>query len=300
MKIDYKILWFEDRPNDIRSGLESVNSSIQARGFRPNIEIVESVTPEEVNSLSDRLSRYNTYDLIVFDYDLGEGPNGAEVAASLRRRVWTDMVFYSGKTVAELRRILFENGVDAVFPVHRPNLAEELEMIIEDHVRKICDLNNMRGILIDEICDIERSMRRVASGLVSQLSEDDQDKILEKIRAKVKESGERLITIGENIESAPGALSNFLETDFNVVRTRLWSLQKGSGEHLYLKDGGDLQSLQKLRNRFAHVSAQLDAEAGHMTLDDDPAEVFDYPRFEEIRRLLVDISERLNEGGEDI
>jgi hypothetical protein len=64
------------------------------------------ITDGDVDHIADRIARYNKYDMIVFDYDLGKMADGSDIAKKLRARVYTDMVFYSGNSAADLRKVL--------------------------------------------------------------------------------------------------------------------------------------------------------------------------------------------------
>lgn len=294
MKLDYNVLWFEDRPQDITQAVNGIRMFVEKQGFHLNIDFRQTISEAEVRNLADQLRTYNNYDLIVCDHDLGSSIGGAQVAATLRRRIFTDLVFYSGKTVKDLRRILFEGEVDAAFPIHRTNLREDLKKIIGDHIRRSCDLNNMRGIVIDEICKVERAMRKALVGLVKNLDDDQKSKILNKIKKRIAEGGKRITKSADDLECPVMALDDHKISDFNMVRMRLGSLKKSSEIYDLLKENGELKDVQDLRNRMAHVDANFDTNKCAMVFEDRKNEIMTYDEFQKIRLNLRGISLKIS------
>lgn len=295
MKLDYNILWFEDRPRDVAQAVEGIRMFVEKQGFRLKIDPRETISEVQIRTLAEGVRAYNNYDLIVCDHDMGSGIDGAEIAATLRRYVFTDLVFYSGKPLSDLRKILYEGNVDAAFPIHRTDLREGLRKIIGDHIRRSCDLNNMRGIVIDEICKVERAMRKALTNLVEDLDEGQKFKVLDKIKEKIKEKGQKAIDSVGSLECPVKALSDHRVSDFNVVRMRLGSLKKESEIYDLLKEGGELKDVQDLRNRMAHVEASFDSDEGAMVFEDRKRETLTYDEFQKIRLRLRKISLKISE-----
>lgn len=295
MKLNYNVLWFEDRPDDISQSVDGIRMFVEKQGFNLNIDSRETISEDEIRTLADELRTYNNYDLIVCDHDLGSGIDGAQIAATLRRHVFTDLVFYSGKTLSNLRKILYEGSVDAAFPIHRTELREGLRKIIGDHIRRSCDLNNMRGIVIDEICKVERVMRKALMSLVEDLDEGQKSKVLDKIKEKIREKGQKAIDSVVSLECPVKALGDHRMSDFNVVRMRLGSLKKQSEIYDLLKEGGELKDVQDLRNRMAHVEASFDSDKGAMVFADRKGETLTYDEFQKIRLRLREISLKISE-----
>ena len=55
-----------------------------------------------------------------------------------------------------------------------------------------------------------------------------------------------------------------------------------------LSDAGQLSLMQGLRNRLAHLES-IYSEDGWMSLADNPNDRFDFERFREIRKTLLEI-----------
>jgi hypothetical protein len=140
MKIAYKILWVEDNFNQIEPFINQLETLFGGHGFKLDVIKRTSLTQGEIESLRDQLNVYNPYDMMMFDFDLGAGElKGSKLAKELRANVYTDMIVYSGSPVTDVRRALYDEKVDGVFIVQRTSFVEEVWLIFEDNIRKICD-----------------------------------------------------------------------------------------------------------------------------------------------------------------
>jgi len=289
MKINYEILWFEDQPEALEHDLESIKECLESSGYSLRVEMKTTVTEAEVVEIAERISRYNKYDMIVFDYDLGTGPDGSDIARKLRAEVYTDMVFYSGNASENLRKILYENRVDGVFVVDRANFAENFEMILEDHIKKACDVNGIRGVVMDETSRIDRILRDKCTKILSNASPEVLESVRVDVVKRITKRAEDQLEKAGRIECPISALSDVKISDFNLVRHRLAKLMKNV-EDVYslLSDGGDISAMQNLRNRLAHLECMY-SEDGWMSLTDDEADRFDFERFKTIRKTLREI-----------
>lgn len=157
MRLEFKILWFENQPNDVRTQVEEIEDHLRAVGFIPDILMVPDGS--NIEKYGEDQSRYDDFDLVVVDYDLGRpGKNGDWVAQQVRRYFgFTDIVFYSGKKPAELRKMVFEGGIDGVYCFNRPDLADKLATHIEQVMRRLSRLEAMRGLAMGVVgrCDDE-------------------------------------------------------------------------------------------------------------------------------------------------
>ncbi|MEP2775867.1 MAG: hypothetical protein ABJQ29_13780 [Luteolibacter sp.] len=295
MKINYEILWFEDQPEALEHDLESIEQYLKSSGYSLKLDMRNKVTVAEVEQIAVDISRYNKYDMIVFDYDLGMDEDGSDVARKLRAEVYTDMVFYSGNATEDLRKILYEKRVDGVFVVDRANFAEEFEMILEDHIKKACDVNGIRGIVMDETSRFDRILREKCAKILSGATPEKLNSVRDDLVRRITKSTKGRLKKAEKITCPIVALSDFQVSDFNLVRHRLGDLMKEISEiSNLLSDEGELKAMQDLRNRLAHLEC-IYSDEGWMTLSDNGADKFDFEKFRGIRKTLRDIGIVLDE-----
>jgi len=292
MKINYKALWIEDQFEYIQPQIDDIEKMLKKNGFIFEMDKKTSLSDDDLVKLGDKLSQYNPYDIIIFDYDLGkETKKGNEIASELRQSIFTDMIFYSGKAAGELRQFLFKSRVEGVFTVNREKFAEEAWPIIEDQIKRICDINNMRGIILDEMSDIDLRMRELYNKKYADLPYEEKERQVKKIRGKLEENQDSIKAQVKNVnsETLPEMMKNPLKTDFNMVRIRLKELYD---DDELLGEKGKLKKNQDIRNQFAHNKAKYDEENGTVSLHGIP-KAYTFDNFKDIRKELIDISNQI-------
>lgn len=285
MKISYKILWIEDHFKEVKPFISNLSSKLKNLGFILEVEKISTFTGSDLSDLSDKLSIYNPYDIIFFDYDLGDA-KGDDVAYQLRTAIYTDMIFYSGTKGSELRKILFDKNVEGVYTVDRGNFVNETWPIIEDQIKRICDINNMRGVLLDEMSKIDLEMRKMYKTKFDNADNTKQNN-------QIKRFKKNLITRKDNIEKQVSdiELESFSDmfmkptkVEFDIVRNRLKSITESE----IFENTGELKLKQDLRNKFAHNTAKYDDVKGTVSLV-GYSETYNFDDFTQIRKELIDL-----------
>lgn len=157
MRLDYHILWFEDQPANNKPYEDTIRTALARLGFEPQISMKVVVTGSG-DPLAE-LPPQHQVDLVLMDWKLGGGHDGAELARKIRRVFRdTDIVFYSSESPKDLRRLIFEKDIDGVHCFHRTSLTERTVGLIRSQMRKILDLNHMRGIVMAATSDIDQAM----------------------------------------------------------------------------------------------------------------------------------------------
>ena len=294
MKLDYCILWFEDQPDQIINLKKAMQDFLWNSGFRLKANIQNHVSQKELDKLSDDLQKYNPYDLIIFDHDLGVDGTGARIAKNLRHSVYTDMVYYSGNSSVKLREELYREEIDGVFIVNRNDFVISIERILEDHINKFSDMNNIRGVFLDAFSKIEQYARHYLCQKISSLTIEQRKKIKDKMLKYHNEKiGERQKTKDSLNENT--IYDHFYDTrlvDFEIVRRRICQLEGGDS---IWGNGNLIHQMQQLRNIFAHRSYRFDSKTNTVIIDIDSQEQhFDIVKFREIRQKLLEISTVLN------
>ena len=286
MKIEYKVLWFEDQFESMEGYFERLQELVRSQGFIPEFTHRGNVTQTGIEELSYQLNNYNPYDLIIFDCDLGaESSSGLDIAAGLRRRIYTDMIFYSGKAPTELRKLLYEHKIDGVFIVHRDNFYDEIEPIVDAHIKKMSDLNNLRGVVMASTSEMDIQLRENLISKLKSLNEKDGMKCFSKAKKKLKESFSGRTSKIDGIESLDDLITVIKDpriVDFNRVRLIFFSACDEVEGKTLLEDNEVLHQVINKRNDLAHQKAVL--QDGKMTLG---TETYDHAHFIEVRKDLL-------------
>lgn len=182
MRLNYKILWFEDDDGFFASlDFDEIRRHLDARGFDTSIE--RMVGGEEI---TDIIKVAQKSDLIIVDFGLEEGTFGDYLISQLRDgNINTEVIFYSARGVGELRKFVYEKELDGVFCRARDEITREVLPIIDNSIKKILDLENSRGLVMAELGDLDVIMNEIIIA-VHNSSEEGQAFIRGKMRERLE------------------------------------------------------------------------------------------------------------------
>lgn len=292
MKLEYRMLWFEDDHESVQDVIYALRDLLREQGFNLVCKWGECNAAAMTGTV-ERLQKYNPYDLIVFDYDLGDGVKGETLARELRSKIWTEIVYYSAnRTFDELASGMFEHKVEGVFCAIRQTLEESIWRIISSQIKRMCDLNNMRGIVLDSMSEIDAAIRYYLHKKCQTMAEFQKECLVSKIRQRVKKKAEETNAFGETLtpETLSQAVYNHHYIDFQTIRTRL------KDDHPCFCEESPMKVLQTLRNKLAHQPSHFNDVENVMELIDQQAnsrETMDYERFKNIRMQLLEVRKDL-------
>ncbi len=289
MKLEYKVLWFEDQFEHIEGDVERVKEYVKSFGFEPNFVHRDRISSSEIEILSAALDNYNPYDLIIFDYDLGSGSEtGLNIARHLRNKIYTDMVFYSGQIPSELRKVLYENEVDGVFIVHRDDFYDDIERIIEDHIKRMSDINNVRGVVMSATSAMDIDLREITAALI-ELDTNNLPSILANLKRRLDRDHRLKLECADKIICAKTAILDHSATTFENVRITLQDiLDSNPNLKALIAQNSVVHLVQQERNRLAHQKENL-TEDGRMFLG-TPDKQIEY-NFETFKRIRISLQE---------
>lgn len=152
MNLTYEILWFEDEEEVVKEDIgESVREYLNDLGFKPII------THQKDGSKLDVLLKNKNYDLIISDLNLGRDETGDKLIDSIRNQsIFTEVLLYSA-VASDISKIMDRNGmIERIsFSVGLKELQRKIKSIIDLTLKKVQDVNNMRGLVIAETIDLE-------------------------------------------------------------------------------------------------------------------------------------------------
>lgn len=288
MKLEYKVLWFEDQFEHIEGDVERVKEYVRSFGFEPNFVHKDKISSSEIESLSAALDNYNPYDLIIFDYDLGSGSEtGLDIAHHLRNKIYTDMVFYSGQIPRELRRVLYEKEVDGVFIVHRDDFYDDIERIIEDHIKRMSDINNVRGVVMSATSAMDIDLREITAALI-ELDPNNLPSVLANLKRRLERDYKNKLECADKIICAKTAILDHSATTFENVRITLQDILNSNPDlKALIEQNSVVHQVQQERNRLAHHKENL-TDDGKMFLGPLDKQIeYNFEKFKNIRLSLL-------------
>lgn len=156
MDLLYKVLWVEDE----ELWAASVDNSLR--------EVIEEkygliYTKTMIDHGNDTI-KYSDYDLILMDFNLSDGEDGNtgdRIIKHIREiDVLTDVVFYSAKGPAFIKEKAAKLGLEGVYYSDRDKdqFVDKVSKVVESTIRKIQDLNNLRGLVMAEVSELDMEM----------------------------------------------------------------------------------------------------------------------------------------------
>jgi len=213
MKLKYKILWIDDdtdaieRPkNQIKKyleddyGFECTEDDVVVKDYD---EFESDYTYEDDGRKIVRDS-IKEFDLLLVDFDLGEeGQTGDILINLIRNKVYSEILFYS-TNYSDLRSKLNNNDfMDGVFTSSRDELEEKTKKLINVTIKKVQDVNNLRGLIMAEVAELERIKEKIIIKASPKISEKNIEKyVLNKIKSSgtsTKNKAERLLADIDNV-----------------------------------------------------------------------------------------------------
>ena len=161
MKLEYKILWIDDTPAVIKRPKKKIKEYLEELGFTCYIN--------EINQFSTFVADIgyeNTkdYDLLLVDLDLGDEDldnNGEKIIREIRnQKVYAEVIFYSSNYEPLLRKIN-QNFIEGIFTSSRDELEDKVIDIIDITIKKTQDVNNLRGLIMAEVAELDRIKKSI-------------------------------------------------------------------------------------------------------------------------------------------
>lgn len=175
MKLDYKILWLDDKIEsvvltDYVDDVDELKTYVKSLGFNETIDFVR--TEEQ---LFDKLDEVGEYDLIMTDYHLDETKglkrNGDDIIKTIREKdIYTEIMFYSAqgevKDTDRLDRITFFESYRVLGDDHYEKIFRKAKELIELTVRKFQNIVAMRGMIMHETSEIDSEMLEIVTDFI--------------------------------------------------------------------------------------------------------------------------------------
>jgi CheY-like chemotaxis protein len=149
MNLKYNIVWFEDSTDYIKALTPFIVDYLKELGFSANI------TTRATAEGSLELVTQKDPDLMLVDFILEGNTKGDEIVQKIvQNELFVDVIFYA-KDEGFRDQV---HKLEGVFFTDRANLRYKIPKIINLTIKKQQDVNNLRGIIIAEIIDLERKM----------------------------------------------------------------------------------------------------------------------------------------------
>ena len=283
MKLSFSVLWFDDTEIFFDSlDVDWLKNEIENWGFSPDIQLV--TTPEQFVSFSP----YQKIDFIVVDKNLEEYGEGQDFIAKLRNHaVYTEVIFYTAGNASALWDAIREKELEGVFVSNRGTILQKISKVGRQSIRKVLDLENMRGIVMAEVGQLDHLLDEILMMGLSGLSGESLGVVFKKFHKEAEkqnvEFGERLsgfINSPDVSEMLDMCDSNKRWENFN----RLWKYH----EKLKNKEKfGDYKAdVLDLRNVLAHGKPE-NIDGGYLFIHRGKEYLYNDEASDNLRRTIL-------------
>jgi CheY-like chemotaxis protein len=285
MRISYSILWFDDNQDYLDSlDLDDLNDTITSWGFVPQITLVSN--PDEFMQHAP----FKEFDLVAMDYNLEEfGEHGQTFIKKIRNHdVYTEVVFYSANKVSDLWKAIEKEKLEGIFVASRTHQGEitKILKVAKQSIQKVLDLENVRGIVMAEVGNIDEQLELIALKLHSPLSEKKQLKVMNKYIDKIATQNYEVLEAVEKLRDTVdiSLLIRFLDSSkkWNICQ----SLSKETPEFNINLIGDYKKDILDPRNFLAHGIPDKQSDASLVFNHNGNEYIFNESKSAELRFKL--------------
>lgn len=302
MRLKYRILWIENESDWVESIEDQIQDHLDNLGFYYEKTLISK--EENIN--------YNDYDLILMDLNLADKPNGAELISKIRDLgVYTDVVFYSASGMNALRAKGQEKELEGVYYSGRTpdvHFVRKVNAVIDSTIRKVQDLNNLRGLVMAEVSELDLQMASIIEKFYIVNSSEEKTATfkqhlvndIEKSTKKKLSKSERCDNLCKHKWSSLTIQEIVQDFDFDSSRkARAMKLIIETENIPYESKNGNFYEdyridMLSVRNHLAHCVSKI--KDGKEILVTKSGEIeFDNKKFQEIRKRIKVYNDLFNE-----
>lgn len=195
MRLDYCALWIDDQPRHVKGFRERIETHLEERGF--SLSVIPAETLEQADALLAQQENMEGIDLVLVDYDLGPGDGGVDVLRMVRDKFpYKDIMFYSAADTGKLRDLAHGANIDGIHFSTRLSLANDAISLIDKTLKKVMDIDHMRGVVMAATSDIDFIVEKSIVAAHNRLNEGDREahaaNVSENLRTKLRKWHEDL------------------------------------------------------------------------------------------------------------
>lgn len=294
MRLDFNVLWVDDQPDRVVAQITAITKRMQEEGFHFAPTLCRSIDDVKKAIADDVFT--DEVDLILVDWDLGNGVVGQDAIAEIRSTVqYKDVVFYSAQTAPDaLRKAAFDKGVEGIYCASREQLVDEVFGVFESLVKKVLDLDHARGIVMGATSDIDHIVNECLLVVHGKLDQGGKDAMLKEGLAYVQKRIDAFTKTAKKLEGAT-TLGEFFEAHMiftandrlrmlaKALNAAVFAAHKGYGPHIVAYQ----QKVVPDRNILGHMVLVPEGKPASVT--DSKGKAMSVEETRELRRLILNL-----------
>ncbi len=253
MKLKYKILWIEDEKISIKIKARNIRRYLEDEyGFECLESDITILDYEEFNQnyiLNNQIkidSDIDKFDLLLVDFNLGEEEHTGDKLIQIIRdsNIYSEILFYSSDLDSLLER-LNKHFIDGVFTSVRDELEDKIKKLIKVTIKKVQDVNNLRGLIMAEVSELDR----IKEQIIIKYANKNKCGTLEKYILKTLEKSynDKTKDVIKYTDSPIDEIIDKLYIDSDKKARTIKKVDNSFSEIEYRKN------ILKIRNKFAHL-----------------------------------------------
>lgn len=295
MRLDFNVLWVDDQPDRVQSQIKGIALRMADHGFEFNP--TQCTTMDQVEAAISEHVFTDEIDLILVDWDLGNNMHGEDAIDRIRQIIlYKDVVFYSGEaTVKDLQQKAFNKGLEGIYCASRQELIDEVVGVFESLIKKVLDIDHMRGIVMGATSDIDHMVKTCLTLAHDKLDKDGRAKFIAQALTRVEDQANNIASQVDKLRAAPSIETLFKAHMLFTSDHRLRMLAKilrmtefaaysfGLETIKSYRDGGVLRN----RNDLGHKI--LVPHGKPNSVEDDTGNVIEIDQMRELRKLILNL-----------
>jgi len=294
VRLDFNVLWVDDQPASVAHQIKSIASQMASEGFEFNPR--QCTTIDEVKTAISEDVFTDEVDLILVDWDLGNGAHGEDAIERIRETVqYKDVVFYSGQSsVIELRQKAYEKQLEGIYCASREGLVDEVVGVFDSLIKKVLDLDHTRGIVMGATSDIDHMINTCLSLAHGKLDDGGKAKFIKEALDRVADKVGNINKQGDKLKLAPSVEALFKAHMLFTSDDRLRMLSSILGMDEFAVYSAGVTTVKSyregvVRDRNTLGHAVLVPQGKPSTVVDDTGQVVDIAQMRELRKLILSL-----------
>lgn len=261
MKIDYKILWLDDKIQDFKDDeyIDEIIQHLKKEEFNPIIH-----ETNDQSKFFDYLNN-NTYDLILTDFHLNEnnnnqGRDGDTIVEAVRaQNIFTEILFYTAKAPLQGKlkwdRISFLETAELPDD-HHEEVVIKVKKLIDLTIEKFHDIVVMRGMIMNETSDLDNQKINLINKFINSAEPDSVNQLKLDILNEINEHfSSKLRKVNGKWKIEDKGFRDLIKDDFVFsaaykIKTLGWILNNISENDF---SNQYKEEIINIRNLFAHA-----------------------------------------------
>ena len=295
MRIDYNILWFENDEGWLKQAVKGISNLLEDYGFR--LKETHQKNGSKIEELITAIqSKALDVDMIFMDFRLSGDVNGEKLIETIRKRnLYTEILFYSqDENVKQVIEAAY-GSIEGIYYSGRDNFRDKAKEVIWHTIKKVEDVESMRGLIMGATSEIENLMKEITLEYIAVCGDEIKNAIakpiFEEVEKSIKEKSDKHSEFYPKLNLKKLAKDNALfdaEKKALTIQAIINNLQHSEliqyvGESFYQS----ISPLFTTRNKFGHCKVIVNEKGTRVLQSGEPIEEFTDENCIEIRKKLI-------------